>query len=78
MTSIIDVHHHALPPPYVAELTAAGIEALPGYSFPAWLPERSLEMMEENGIELAVLSVSAPGVYFGERSQTRRLARTCA
>ena len=77
MTSIIDVHHHALPPPYIAELTAAGIEALPGYSFPAWLPERSLEMMEENGIELAVLSVSAPGVYFGERSQTRRLARTC-
>ena len=77
MTSLIDVHHHVLPPPYTSELAAAGIEALPGYGFPDWSPSRSLEVMDENGIELAVLSVSAPGLSFGEAAQTRRLAREC-
>jgi len=77
VTSLIDVHHHVLPPPYTRELATAGVEALPGYGFPDWSPSRSLEMMDENGIELAVLSVSAPGLYFGEAAQTRRLAREC-
>lgn len=75
MTAIVDVHHHALPPAYTAELSAAGVEALPGYGFPEWSPQRSLTMMDENGIECAVLSLSAPGLHFGDRAQTRRLAR---
>lgn len=77
MTSIIDVHHHALPPPYVVELSAAGIEALPNYGFPTWSPEQSLQMMDANNIERAVLSVSAPGLYFGDPGQTLRLAGAC-
>lgn len=75
MTGIVDVHHHALPPPYLAELSSVGIQALPGYDFPEWSPERSLQIMDEHGIERAVLSLSAPGLYFGDEDQTRRLAR---
>lgn len=75
MTGIVDVHHHALPPAYTAELLAKGVEALPGYGFPDWSPERSLEVMDEHGIERAVLSLSAPGLYFGDEAETRRLAR---
>ena len=77
MTSVVDVHHHALPPPYTRSLATAGIEALPGYGFPDWSPGTSLQMMEDNAIDLAMLSVSAPGLYFGDLAQTRRLAREC-
>jgi predicted TIM-barrel fold metal-dependent hydrolase len=77
VANVVDVHHHALPPVYTTELSAAGVEALPGYGFPAWSPERSLAMMDESGIELAVLSLSAPGLYFGDRTSARRLARAC-
>lgn len=74
MTGLVDVHHHALPPVYTTELAAAGVEALPGYRFPDWSREQSLQMMEETGIERAVLSVSAPGLYFGDLPRARRLA----
>lgn len=77
MTASVDVHHHALPPLYTAELAGLGIEALPGYGFPEWSPELSLQMMDGNGIERAVLSVSAPGVSFGDPAAARRLARAC-
>jgi predicted TIM-barrel fold metal-dependent hydrolase len=33
--------------------------------------------MDRNGIGLAVLSISAPGVWFGDARETERLAREC-
>jgi len=73
----IDVHHHILPPEYVSALAGLGIHGGGGIPFPAWEPSATLEMMDRQGIDAAVTSVSAPGVHFGDNDFARGLARTC-
>jgi len=75
----IDVHHHIIPPRYVAELGAERVFQQSGRLPPAaqWTVERSLEQMDANGIATAMSSVSAPGTWFGDVEQGRRLSRLC-
>jgi 6-methylsalicylate decarboxylase len=71
----IDVHHHFLPPRFVAE---ARDQKAGGTWIPAilqWTPERSLEQMDRNGIAAAVMSLGLPGVAFGGVEAGRRRAR---
>jgi 6-methylsalicylate decarboxylase len=70
--NLIDVHHHAVPPDYKGALPSTPI---PYVDYPTWSPEASLEAMDRNGIAAAVLSISDPGVHFGEPAQTRFLSR---
>lgn len=73
----IDVHHHIVPPEYVEALAGIGVETSGGVPFPDWSPEAALAMMDQNGIATAIASISAPGVYFGDDTFTRDLARRC-
>jgi predicted TIM-barrel fold metal-dependent hydrolase len=69
----VDVHHHLAPPQYVkAALTHSRMDP----SVAAWTPERSLADMEAAGVATAILSVSNPGVYFGDAAEARSLARS--
>jgi predicted TIM-barrel fold metal-dependent hydrolase len=76
----IDVHHHILPQRY---LEAAGIERIaaqsPRQSHVAigWTPAQSIEEMDRNGVALAITSVSAPGIWFGDDAAAVGLAREC-
>jgi predicted TIM-barrel fold metal-dependent hydrolase len=76
-SGLIDVHAHYLPPGYLAAATAA-LNGLPdGMPFmPTWQPDTTLEMMDRQGIATAMLSVSSPGVHFGDDQAARRLARS--
>ena len=66
----IDVHHHVVPPSYLAEIASRRIGA------PAlWTPELSIEDMDRSGIAKSVLSLIQPGVWFGDIDEARRLAR---
>lgn len=66
----IDVHHHVVPPSYLAEIASRRIGA------PAqWTPEQSIEDMDKSGIAKSVLSLIQPGVWFGDVNEARRLAR---
>ncbi len=68
----IDIHHHLLPPKYVAELPTL----IKGESPPTnWTPARSLEDMDRNGIAMSMLSLMQPQVWFGDVALGRRLAR---
>lgn len=60
----IDVHHHIFPKEYVNELKNVGLENSMGVDFPKWTPESSLKLMDKNNIQKAILSLSAPGVYY--------------
>jgi predicted TIM-barrel fold metal-dependent hydrolase len=77
-TSAIDVHHHFLPPFYKPlakpwlDRFATGVDAVL-----AWTPEASLAAMDAARVTRAVLSVSAPGVHFGDDAQARSVARDC-
>jgi len=73
----IDVHHHILPPEYVSALGGIGISGGGGMPFPAWSAEQALGVMDRNGIQAAVTSISAPGVHFGDADFARDLARRC-
>ena len=72
----IDTHAHFLPPDYLAAGRAAfpdGPDGMPG--FPAWNTDAALETMAALGVSTSVLSVSSPGVHFGDHNAARALAR---
>jgi len=60
----IDVHHHIVPKEYVDRLAEKGIKKGLGVPLPAWNANKALEVMDRNGIAVAMVSISAPGVYF--------------
>lgn len=70
----IDIHHHFAPPEWKAEvkgrplLNAANLR---------WTPELSLADMDEGGVAASILSITNPGIWFGDKQKTRALARAC-
>jgi predicted TIM-barrel fold metal-dependent hydrolase len=42
-----------------------------------WTPEKSLEDLDRGGAAAAVLSITNPGLYLGDKAQAVRLAREC-
>jgi predicted TIM-barrel fold metal-dependent hydrolase len=73
----IDVHHHIIPPEYVKALAAVGVIDALGVRFPEWSVEKVIEMMDRNGIQTAVTSISSPAANAGDTKFARDLARTC-
>ena len=71
----IDSHNHIVPDFYERTIIAAGAGPTRG-SFPDWSPQLAMEMMDRNGIEVAVTSV-VPGVHFLEPAKARDMARRC-
>ncbi|MFW9939294.1 MAG: amidohydrolase family protein [Candidatus Thorarchaeota archaeon] len=73
----IDVHHHIVPKEYLAALASVGIRNAVGEPFPQWDIENTLAFMDRQGIAIAINSISAPGIYFGDNDFTQKLARKC-
>ena len=66
-TNKIDVHHHIFPKEYVNALKELDVNDALGFPFPDWNPKTSIKGMNSNGVKIALLSVSTPGVYFAKR-----------
>jgi predicted TIM-barrel fold metal-dependent hydrolase len=64
-----------MPAEYVKAVAQYGIVDGGGVAFPAWTSESQIALMVRNGIANAVMSVSAPGVHFGDDAAARGLAR---
>ena len=73
----IDVHHHIIPERYAEALDEAGYSMVAGVERPPWSAELSLEVMDKHGIEMAIGSISAPGVHLGDDAKAATLARIC-
>lgn len=73
----MDVHHHLLPPFYRAALQRAGVGDFAGLALPEWTVERSLDLLDTQGIQAAILSLPAPGVDIGDAHAAVELARRC-
>lgn len=76
----IDIHHHIYPPAFLAEVLDRVLSIGPGFpatAFTEWSPEKTLADMDLNGIRTSIVSISTPGVWYGDDAQGRRLARIC-
>ena len=70
----IDVHHHFAPPAWV---TAVAGRPLLNAANTKWTPAMSIEDMDWGGVAAAVVSITNPGLWFGDRTATSHLARAC-
>lgn len=73
----IDTQHHALFPFWKEALRAAGADRSGGAPLPEWSVEASLAALDGAGVDAAVVSVSDPGVFFGDAAAAADLARRC-
>ena len=71
----IDIHTHFLPDGYREVLARHGLDAIAGTPVPDWSAELHEQFMRSWQIETAVLSISDPGVYFGDCGEARETAR---
>lgn len=75
---LIDVHHHPIPPFYLAENRDRIAGSRGGEITRAWLdwtPERALEAMNAHNVAVAILSLTTPGLWFGDVEAARKTAR---
>ena len=70
----IDVHHHYVPPVYVSEINPKSTLP-PPVRF--WTLEKTLADMETGGTTTSILSVTTPGLWFGDKTASAKLARAC-
>jgi 6-methylsalicylate decarboxylase len=73
----IDVHHHFVPPEYLKRAGANLASSLLFPPFAHWTPQATLEQLDGSNIGKALLSISTPGIWFGDNAQARDLARLC-
>jgi predicted TIM-barrel fold metal-dependent hydrolase len=73
----IDIHCHAISDFLRQALKAAGKGATISTGTPAWSEETHLGLMKASGTAVSVVSISQPGVHFGDDEEARRLARRC-
>jgi predicted TIM-barrel fold metal-dependent hydrolase len=72
----IDTHHHILPD-FFWQATQNAHAPVGGLAPLRWSKETSISFMDEAGIDIAVVSLSTPGVYTGDSAKARALARRC-
>jgi predicted TIM-barrel fold metal-dependent hydrolase len=70
----IDTHHHFSIPKLIAESTAKGVNQA---GLQDWTPQKSLDQMDKGGVATSIISISDPGVWFGDNTAARALAREC-
>src|SRR5689334_25413924 len=74
MSFTIDLHHHVIPDFYW-EASNEGGNAAGGITPPRWSLDAAIAYLDEAGIDVAVPSISTPGVHFGDDAAARTLAR---
>ena len=70
----IDLHHHFAPPVWVTDVTG---NPLLNIANTRWTVQQSIEDMDKGGVSVSVISITNPGLWFGDAAQARRLARAC-
>ena len=70
------VHHHILPDFFWRETNDAH-NPVGGIAPPPWDAGMMVSFMDEAGIDVAVTSISTPGVHVGDDARARSLARRC-
>ena len=76
----IDIHHHIYPPAFTRrniDRIIADAPTFPAEMYLNWSPQTSLEVMDSHEIARAIVSITSPGVWFGDNAAGRINAREC-
>jgi len=82
----VDIHSHYAPPDWVSVITSNQGRGMLGNTsflsaFKGWTPAKSIEQMDAAGIATSIVSLTTPGIWFGDSvtslDATRQLARQC-
>ena len=76
MTFTVDIHHHMLPDFFWAA-TNEEDHPVGGIKPPPWSKEAALSFLDDACIDVAISSISTPGVHTGDGAAARTLARRC-
>ncbi|HEX3828855.1 MAG TPA: isochorismatase family protein, partial [Sporichthyaceae bacterium] len=76
MAFTVDVHHHILPD-FFFRATNEGDQPVGGIALPPWSRASMLSFLDDAGIDVAITSISTPGVHTGDDTAARALARRC-
>ena len=68
----VDVHQHIWPPKYVSIAKQNNVTIVPSNG---WTVEKALEDMSQAGTSVALTSVTAPGLWLGNKDASREAAR---
>jgi 6-methylsalicylate decarboxylase len=74
MSLTVDLHTHVIPDFYWEASNEDG-NAAGGINPPRWSLEGAIAYLDEAGIDVAVPSISTPGVHFGDDAAAQKLAR---
>jgi 6-methylsalicylate decarboxylase len=74
MSLTVDLHQHVIPDFYWEASNENG-NAAGGITPPRWSLDAAIAYLDEAGIDVAVPSISTPGVHFGDDAAARTLAR---
>ncbi len=74
MTLTVDLHHHVIPAFYWEASNEDG-NAAGGITPPRWSLDGAIAYLDAAGIDVAVPSISTPGVHFGDDTAARTLTR---
>jgi 6-methylsalicylate decarboxylase len=72
----VDTHHHMLPDFFWQE-TENAHAPVGGLAPLRWSPDVSVSFMDDAAIDVAVVSLSTPGVHTGDSAKAQTLARRC-
>jgi predicted TIM-barrel fold metal-dependent hydrolase len=70
----IDIHHHFAPPAWIAEVKG---RPLLNAANTTWTVEQSIQDLDAAGSAAAVISITNPGLWFGDHAATNRVTREC-
>ena len=74
MSLTVDIHHHVIPDFYWQASNEDG-DAAGGITPPRWTLDGAIAYLDEAGIDVAVASISTPGVHLADDGRARTLAR---
>ncbi len=72
---ITDVHQHFIPDSYRNALKEANVDPFAIPPWAKWSPQMALDFMDQRLIQKGILSITDPGVNFGDNTAANKLAR---
>lgn len=70
----IDIHYHVAPPAWIEAMDRRNLMA---NQWDGWSVAKAIADMDRDGVARSMVSITLPGVWFGDTAEARTLSRAC-